>query len=230
MPRHNSPRDVTGEIFGRLTAVRYEYTDKNNHRKWLFSCACGNSAVLPLGRVVTGNTKSCGCLRTEKLKERAHILYQAAHNAQVTHGMSRTRVYRIWKAMKGRCYNPNLPGYNYYGGRGIHVCKEWRYNAQAFIEWALSHGYSNKLEIDRIDNDGPYSPENCRWATRQQQVNNFSRNRRITYNGKTMTCAEWDRELGFPESTVANRISDGFSEIEAVSTPRFKKRKYFHAA
>lgn len=128
------------------------------------------------------------------------------------------RLYSIWHNMKSRCYNPNATHYKNYGGRGIKVCDEWRNNFQAFYEWAISHGYRDDLTIDRKDNDGDYSPENCRWADRYTQNNNTAKNHRITYNGETKTAAEWARLYGLSRYTFNKRIRRGWDFEDAANT------------
>lgn len=109
---------------------------------------------------------------------------------------SERKLYRVLASMKNRCYNKNEPGYKNYGGRGIKVCDEWRNSYEAFESWALSHGYAEGLSIERIDVNGNYCPENCKWATQLEQCNNMRRNIRVTYLGKTQTLAQWAKELG----------------------------------
>ena len=127
------------------------------------------------------------------------------------------RLYRIWSAMKQRCRNPNVLGYKYYGGRGIKVCAEWE-NYFAFRDWALSHGYRDNLTIERNDVNGDYCPENCSWATYRQQANNKTNNRFIEYHGKRMTSRQWDRELGFREGILSDRLNTLGWDIERTMT------------
>ena len=107
--------------------------------------------------------------------------------------------------MMCRCYLPSQTSYNRYGGRGIAVCDEW-HDFMNFYNWSIKNGYSDNLTIDRIDNDGNYEPSNCRWATRIEQSNNVSRNKRLTYKGRTMTVSQWSRELGIDRRTLDKRI------------------------
>lgn len=129
------------------------------------------------------------------------------------HGFSkrgeRSRLYEIWISMKKRCHNPNTQYYDRYGGRGISVCPEWNNSFQSFYEWAISNGYSDELTIDRIDNDGNYTPENCRWTTRKIQSNNKSNNVIIVYNGEKHTASEWSKLIGVSENCIIQRMSRG---------------------
>ena len=129
-----------------------------------------------------------------------------------TLGESRTRLYRIWKGIKQRVLNPQSISYKNYGGRGITVCQEWTENFQPFKEWALSHGYKNNLTIDRINNDGNYEPENCRWVTYKEQAGN-KRNSTSTakyyvieFNGTAKTIGEWSKQTGVSVNTIRNRL------------------------
>ena len=122
--------------------------------------------------------------------------------------------------MKQRCYNPNHPQYSNYGGRGISACDEWSNDFMAFKRWALSSGYEEHLTLDRVDNNGDYGPDNCRWATMRQQENNRSDNMTLTLNGKTQTLAEWSREIGMKYVTLFHRVYvKGMDADSALNTP-----------
>lgn len=129
------------------------------------------------------------------------------------------RIKNIYDMMVYRCTSPKYDKYNYYGGRGISVCDEWMNSYNAFEEWALNNGYRNDLTIDRIDVNGNYCPENCRWATRKEQANNRSSNHFITYRGKTKTLKAWADEKGLSANTICRRIKDGWSIRRALETP-----------
>lgn len=122
----------------------------------------------------------------------------------IKHGVEEKwpRLYRIWASMRTRCNNPNRHNYCRYGGRGIFVCAEWDSDAGKFAEWALANGYAEGLQLDRIDNNGPYSPENCRWVTPKENSRNTRRNKHLTLCGLTKTVAEWCETLGISEFTV----------------------------
>lgn len=196
--------DITGQTFGRLTAIKKVYT-KNNKQYWLFKCSCGNEKVINKNHVREGSINSCGCL----LKE---------NNTGYKHGLSKTRLYSIFMGMKNRCYNPNEPAFKNYGQRGIFVCKEWLNNPKAFVEWALSNGYNDNLTIERIDVNKGYCPENCTWIPLEKQVRNTRVNRRITYKGITKCLAEWCETLGLNQRRTEDRLLRGWSIDRAFST------------
>ena len=145
---------------------------------------------------------------------------------RTTHGMCGTRIYRIWKKMKSRCHNSNDPDYQkWYGSRGIQVCNEWRNNFQAFYDWAMSHGYSDELSIDRIDVDGNYCPENCRWIDMKTQARNKSDNRLITCNGETHCLSEWAEILGIRSSILRTRVYRGWDDQRIITQKIRPSRK-----
>ena len=142
------------------------------------------------------------------------------------HGLCGTRQYRIWALMKNRCTNPNSPEYHRYGGRGIGVCDEWLQNVKAFYDWAMANGYQDDLTIDRIDNDGNYCPDNCRWVDMRTQCNNRSTNTFITHDGQNLTIAEWARRTGVPPEELRDRLyRRGWECEKALSTPVKQKKR-----
>lgn len=209
-------QDLTGQTFGRLTVVE-RTENKGKDAAWLCRCQCGKEISVTGHHLKTGHTKSCGCYKTQL------IIEQGRKNA--THGMKKTRLYKIWSSMKVRCSDPNVENYPAYGGRGINVCEEWRSSFESFRDWAFANGYNNKLTIDRIDVNGNYEPSNCRWATIKEQSNNKRTNRLISYKGKTQTLTQWADEIGFLPSTLSERIRTGWSIEKALTTPVQKRKK-----
>lgn len=135
----------------------------------------------------------------------------------VRHGMAHTRLYRIWLGMKTRCGNPKHPHYNDYGGRGIAVCEEWKNSSKSFCDWAMSNGYTEELTLDRVDVNGDYCPDNCRWATMKDQHSNRRDTIMIAYNGKTQSLAKWAAETGIDYHKLFMRISRGWSAERAFT-------------
>lgn len=143
-----------------------------------------------------------------------------------THGMSKTRMYKIWECMKYRCSNPNRPEYSHYGGRGIIVCDEWANDFLTFYNWSINNGYNESLTIDRIDVNGDYEPNNCRWVDMKTQANNTTRCIYITYRDKTQTLTQWCEELNLPYDTIRTRLRrDANITPERLFRPVGKYRK-----
>ena len=139
------------------------------------------------------------------------------------HG-NQPRLYVIWNKMKQRCGNPNAVDFSYYGGRGIAVCDQWKKSFWDFRAWALVNGYADNLTIDRIDNDGNYEPNNCRWISFAEQRTNTSQTRKVTINGETMCLKHWCEKYGINYAMVCQRIHRGMNEVDALLTPQ-KRRK-----
>lgn len=196
--------DLTGRIFGNLT-VLYRSSDRGNGKKpvvkWECQCSCSSIVAVKSDSLLSGHTKSCGC---QKIK----------------HGYSnKERLYQTWKNMRRRCHDPKNKRWEQYGGRGIAICHDWDdYNQ--FRKWAMANGYTDELTIDRINVDGNYCPENCRWADAKTQANNISRNRIIEYRNKEMTMSELADYLGLSYSALQHRIERGWDMESIANIPQ----------
>lgn len=138
------------------------------------------------------------------------------------HGKSKTVEYHAWKSMRRRCYDPLSKKYSGYGGRGIEVCESWRTSFTTFLK-DMGLRPTKKHSLDRIDNDGPYSPENCRWAIQRTQQNNRRDNRRIEAMGLNLTMSQWSRHLGVPVKRIQNRIYSGWDPAKALTVPLIRQ-------
>lgn len=209
-------RDLTGQRFNRLTAIKCVQRPSHNHHKtfWLCKCDCGNESIVDSYYLTSGHTKSCGCLARE-----------IAVTSNTTHGMSGTRLYAIYAGMKSRCLNKNRPAFYRYGGRGITICNEWVNDPQAFLDWALASGYTDKLTIERKDNSKGYSPDNCCWATDTEQCRNRRSNVYITIKNQTKTATDWAKDFGISRVAVLKRIKRGWNPVDAVIMPLGKGGK-----
>lgn len=193
----NRTIDLTGHVFGKLTVVERVPSTKH-HTMWRCVCACSRETIVGSDMLRGGKTRSCGCLKNEP-----------AHNK--THGMAGTPEYGAWANMRSRCINTGDKAYANYGGRGIRVCDRWMDSFENFLS-DMGKRPSAQHSLDRIDNDGPYSPENCRWATRGKQQNNRRNTKFITYGGETKAVAEWAAITGISDETLRNRIRLGYSD------------------
>lgn len=213
--RPRSYEDLTGKTFNRLTVIRPVTVNKKT--KWECRCSCGNVKAVDGLALINGHTKSCGCLHKDAMAEKA--------KKAKTHGYTHHRLYACYYRMRRRCENKANKSYKRYGGRGIKVCDEWKNDIMSFINWGIENGYKEGLSIDRIDNDGDYSPENCRWADATQQSNNRRSNKFVTYNGETHTYAEWSRIIGISQLTLRHRIEDlGWSVKDALTVSTDERR------
>lgn len=158
-------KELTGMRFGLWTVLRRSESDSSGRASWLCRCDCGTVRPVIGKSLLRGVSRGCGCTRKESAAS-------ASRQANTRHGMHGTRLYTIWHSMKGRIHCPSTNDYSRYGGRGISICPEWEDSFSAFAEWALSHGYRDDLTLDRIDPNGNYTPENCRWVTWSQQAKN----------------------------------------------------------
>lgn len=205
--------DLTGKRFGRLLVVS-RAENKSGTVAWKCKCDCGNETVVRSDCLRIGKIQSCGCLRNELVGDRGRA-----------HGMTETRLYRTWCGMKSRCYNPSYKGYKNYGGRGITICSEWLHNFQAFYDWAMANGYADNLQIDRIDVNIGYCPENCRWATTEEQSNNKRTSRILSLNGESHTISECSKITGINSRTIESRVGlYGWSDEKALTTPIRKQK------
>lgn len=206
-----------GKRNNRLTVVGWEKPENGGRINLVCRCDCGNTVKILPYQFVNGGVKSCGCIRGEKRK---------------THGLSKDPLYGEWVAMVRRCHNPSSYNYGRYGGRGIVVCDEWRSSPAAFFDWVKqTGGRPEGMTLDRIDNNGPYAPWNCRWATSETQQCNRRANITLTYKGETKCLSEWAKEIGVCHETLRGRYKAGWTPEEIIETPigarnsgRFKKK------
>lgn len=202
-------KDMVGKTYGLLTVKAVFMVPGKRGAHAECECACGKTKIAKALDVRQGHTKSCGCKHWPR--GTAHHRYKNGSRGNPT--------YRSWSLMKRRCYNVRSEHYAGYGGRGIIVCPSWQNSFASFLHdmGDRPHG----MEIDRIDNNGPYCPFNCRWADRVTQTNNTRRNVYLKHNGVTMSISQWERSLGLPPSCVSQRINKlGWSAERALTTPR----------
>lgn len=195
-------KNIKGEKFGRWTVMEYSRQNPQKAAMWKCKCECDTVRDVRATVLITGRSKSCGCLGREN-----------AAKVTTTHGHTRgnrcSRLYNIYSSMKGRCLNPNVTNYHRYGGRGIKVCEEWINSFESFCDWALANGYTDELTIDRINNDGNYEPGNCRWATRKEQVQNRRNTRRDVIEGESLVVDQISKKYSLKYPTVSTRFHRG---------------------
>lgn len=220
----HSFKDRTGQRFGRLLVTEEAECPPHLSRKsihWKCLCDCGNVVIVNVSDLQCGNTTSCGCWRNE------HAV-KAANKATTKHGKTHTTEYNSWQGMKNRCYNVGSKDYPHWGGRGITVCERWLHSFENFYA-DMGPRPTKNHSLDRINNDGPYSPENCRWTgysiqnKNQRKAKSKRNSLRVTYNGKTKTVNEWSREMNIPRRALHHRIARGWSIEDALFTPLRKQ-------
>lgn len=187
-------KNLSGQKFGKWTVLGATDERKHGQVTWHCRCECGNEKVL-VGRVLTlGKSKSCGCYREE---------------VKTTHGMYQTPIHRVWSNMIQRCHNSENTQYHNYGAIGIKVCDRWRNSFEAFYQDVGDVPFKG-AQLDRVNNDLGYSPNNVRWVTREENLNNTRRNRLVEYDGETLTLMQWHRKTGIPYATLRQRLNSGW--------------------
>lgn len=206
-------RDLTGDVFTRLTVNGSYGKDKHGHYLWLCQCSCGNQKICNTSDLLSGNTMSCGCLRKETTA--------ATGKGNISHGLTNEPGYKSWGHMIDRCTNPNHPAYSHYGGRGIKVCDEWLKTPDAFLR-DMGPKPSDNHSIDRYpDNNGNYERSNCRWATPTEQVKNTRRNTLVKYNEKTYVLIDLANELNLNYNSLRYHVVQKKQSInEAILNSR----------
>ena len=207
--------DLTGRKFGRLTALEY-VGRKNGRTLWRCICDCGNETTAGYSNLLNGITRSCGCLGMESRIRIGHNNRTSA-SLSLCDNLRSHPLYGLWSSMLTRCYNKNSKGYKHYGGRGIKVCDRWKTDNMGFENFLVDMGErpSPLYTLDRVDVDGNYCPENCRWATQTQQSNNRTDSIILFYHGKRVYVKNICDRLHLSYSRVAHQIQKGF-DINAI--------------
>lgn len=198
--------EIEGKKFGRLLAIK-EIKSGSRKKKaiWLCKCDCGKETEVSKSQLLSGRTKSCGCLRkesTSKMRKR--------------HGLSKSRLYNIWLRMKQCCYNKSSHKFKIYGGRGIKICEEWKNSFENFYKWSIPSGYKQNLTIDRIDVNGNYFPENCRWILSNEQNWNRRNTVYITINNEKMNLKQAEEKFGINHKKIYDRLQKGWCPERAI--------------
>jgi hypothetical protein len=199
-------KDLAGKIFGRWRVQHLSHYNPHGEAYWVCICACGTVRTVRGSMLNSGDTQSCGCYRSECIR-----------NRQTKHEMCFTAEYRAWSSMLSRCSDSNVPCWVSYGGRGITVCEEWKSFENFYRD--MGPKPSKDHSLDRIDNNGPYCKENCRWATRKEQQNNLRSNRLVEFNNETLTAAQWAAKIGIAYHVLLGRLRAGWPVERALTQP-----------
>lgn len=198
---------MTGKRFGRVVALRAAPPPHVGKIKWICLCDCGNEFTTCGGKIRSGEVSTCPACSRERVRL-----------SRVTHGISKTVEDRIWSHIKSRCFNPKVPCYKHYGGRGITMCDRWRESLENFVS-DMGTRPSPAHSIDRIDNNGNYEPGNCRWATTKEQANNTRSNRKVTVSGETKNSTQWADSIGVRREVIYKRLKRGINGENLLAKP-----------
>jgi hypothetical protein len=203
-------RDLTGMIFGRYTVLERLNVKES---KWLCKCSCGNIREVYQANLVRNHSQSCGCLSVERISK-----------LNLSHGLAQSPEYKVWRTMKARCYSPNNLKFKNYGGRGITICPEWLNSFAQFIS-DMGRRPSEKHSIDRIDVNGNYEPDNCKWSTPIEQGRNKRNTHYLDTEWGLISIAEASEKSGVKIGTIHRRIKYGFSGNDLFSKNNLNTNK-----
>lgn len=206
--------DMTGKKFGRLTVLKRGPNTRAGKVAWECLCECGAHTIVDSSSLVSGNTRSCGCLRNDLIEQR---MKEKGYTSN-----ERRALKDVWRMMLKRCENPACNSYHNYGARGIKVCPEWHSQA-AFRDWAIHNGYQKGLDLDRVDNNGNYEPSNCRWVTRAENMNNTRKTIFLEYQGQLLPIADIAKLIGVTKGCLYQRLTAGVSEDRIFTKGKLKK-------
>lgn len=211
MPRIS---EIVGKKFNMLTVIRKSDKRNKNRIKWVCKCDCGNYAEVETGNLSSGSQKSCGCIKSEMISK-----------SRTTHGMSKSPEYKTWHGIKYRCYSSNYKEPQYYQEKGITMCDRWLHSFENFYE-DMGQRPSKSHSIDRIDSNGNYEPSNCRWATKEEQSSNTSRNILVDHNGEKITLMQLSKIKGVNYGSLNSAIKRGTDLCEALKRLQSLTKKH----
>lgn len=215
----SAPKDLTNQKFGYLIAECAIGSNKWGSKLWRCRCECGNTKVYPSGKLVSGRATNCGC-KTSEIKSK-----NASVHGITANGKPRTLI--IWGGMKARCLNPKATSYKSYGARGISICDEWL-SFENFHNWAIGNGYGEGLTLDRINPDGNYCPENCKWTPRLENIRNQRHTKHIVLDGEDYSINRLAREFHISKSTMYRKLELGEEKLrEFIQESTGKGQVYF---
>lgn len=212
---YGTGKNYIGQKFGRWTVLARSGKSTSGNALYLCKCDCGKEKVIQINTLTSGQSTSCGCSSAEITRERATI-----------HGYSHHPLYHVLSDMIDRCYNPNSQEYQRYGARGIKVCDEWRNDKAAFVVWALTHGYERGLQIDRVDNNLGYYPDNCRFVTNRENTNNRRNTVFVEIRGDVMPVTIASELYGVNSKTMSERYRQGYRGEDLIFKGNLRRKKH----